>query len=73
MDDLRFMALKQEPDARYSFIIETPRTYGPGARRGALPERVDDFTEDGRLRDQIREWIVIWKREVYDLDVLMYD
>lgn len=30
--------------------------------------RVDDFTEDGRLRDQMGKGIVIWKRRVYDCD-----
>jgi hypothetical protein len=47
------MALKLEPDARYSYIIETPKFNGPRVRRGILPERVVGFMEDGRLRDHI--------------------
>lgn len=41
------MALKKEPDASYSFRLETPTIDGPGARRGTRFKRVAGFSKLG--------------------------
>jgi hypothetical protein len=57
----------EEPGARYSFTIETPKFNGSRVRRGTLPEWVVGFTEDGRLGDHIMVGDIHFEENFFDL------
>ena len=48
------------------FQFSYPQVLWARSEKRGMGGWVDDFTEDGRLIDQMGKGIVIWKRRVYD-------